>query len=110
MEMDTDAVERLALGLYAQKKRKKKAPGSPYQRRWTTYPTLIRVICSWQSGHHILDHLKRANCLEAEGHNPSSPIDADPLPQGVPLKPLIKSLKKKFHHLKKKLKKMEDDL
>ncbi|KAG1365046.1 hypothetical protein COCNU_12G000460 [Cocos nucifera] len=45
-----------------------------------------------------------------QGYNPPSPIDANPLPQGVPLKPLIKSLKKEIHNLKKKLKKMEDDL
>ncbi|EHA8589128.1 hypothetical protein COCNU_scaffold008155G000010 [Cocos nucifera] len=43
-------------------------------------------------------------------YNPPSPIDTDPLPKGVPLKPLIKSLKKEIHYLKKKLKKLEDDL
>ncbi|KAG1327776.1 hypothetical protein COCNU_01G017100 [Cocos nucifera] len=45
-----------------------------------------------------------------QGHDPSSSIDADPSPQGVSLKPLIKSLKKEVHHLKKKLKKIGDDL
>ncbi|KAG1370065.1 hypothetical protein COCNU_15G004310 [Cocos nucifera] len=41
---------------------------------------------------------------------PESSINADPLPQGVLLKSLIKSLKKEVHHLKKKLKKVEDNL
>ncbi|EHA8588103.1 hypothetical protein COCNU_scaffold004112G000080 [Cocos nucifera] len=41
---------------------------------------------------------------------PESSINTDLLPQGVPMKPLIKSLRGKIHLLKKKLKKMEDDL
>ncbi|EHA8588032.1 hypothetical protein COCNU_scaffold003949G000010 [Cocos nucifera] len=39
-----------------------------------------------------------------------SPINIDPLPQGVLLKPLIKDLKKEIHLLKRKLKKTEDNL
>ncbi|EHA8586531.1 hypothetical protein COCNU_scaffold000483G000010 [Cocos nucifera] len=66
----------------------------------------------------ILVRLKAALALEEKekkeaklkGHNLQSPINADFLPQGVPLKPLIKSLKKKIHHLKKKLKRMEEGL
>ncbi|EHA8586761.1 hypothetical protein COCNU_scaffold000903G000010 [Cocos nucifera] len=39
-----------------------------------------------------------------------SPTNVDPLPLGVLIKPLIKNLWKKVHLLRKKLKKMEDDL
>ncbi|EHA8587090.1 hypothetical protein COCNU_scaffold001417G000010 [Cocos nucifera] len=39
-----------------------------------------------------------------------SPTNADPLPLGVSIKPMIKNLRKEAHLLRKKLKKMEDDL
>ena len=39
-----------------------------------------------------------------------SPIDVESLPQEIPLKLIIKSLKRKIHHLRKKLKKIEDEL
>ncbi|EHA8588090.1 hypothetical protein COCNU_scaffold004099G000010 [Cocos nucifera] len=41
---------------------------------------------------------------------PSSPTDAELLSQGIPLKPIVKNLKRKIHHLKKKLKKIEAEL
>ncbi|EHA8592230.1 hypothetical protein COCNU_contig69376565G000010 [Cocos nucifera] len=41
---------------------------------------------------------------------PKSPINADPLPQGIPLKAHLKYLRKEVHQLKKKLKKIEDEL
>ncbi|KAG1327735.1 hypothetical protein COCNU_01G016690 [Cocos nucifera] len=39
-----------------------------------------------------------------------SPIDVEPLPQGIPLKVFNRKLKKEVHHLSKKLKKTEDEL
>ena len=39
-----------------------------------------------------------------------SSIDAEPLPQGISLKSIVKNLKKEVHHLRKKLKKAEDEL
>ena len=39
-----------------------------------------------------------------------SPIEAEPLPQGIPLKAHIKSLRREIHQTKKKLKKTEDEL
>ncbi|EHA8589512.1 hypothetical protein COCNU_scaffold010387G000010 [Cocos nucifera] len=50
------------------------------------------------------------NTLDDLGHDSSLPIDVDPLPHGVPIRPLIRSLKKEIHCLKKKLRKIEDDL
>ncbi|EHA8586717.1 hypothetical protein COCNU_scaffold000789G000020 [Cocos nucifera] len=38
-----------------------------------------------------------------------SPIDVELLPQGILLKLIVKNLKKKVHHLRKKLKKAEDE-
>ncbi|KAG1327775.1 hypothetical protein COCNU_01G017090 [Cocos nucifera] len=45
-EMDIDAVERLARGLYAQKKRKGKAPseGSKWARVRISDPTALAII------------------------------------------------------------------
>ena len=43
-------------------------------------------------------------------HWMQSPIDADLLPQEVSLKSMIRNLKREVHHLKKKLKKIEDEL
>ncbi|EHA8586795.1 hypothetical protein COCNU_scaffold000959G000010 [Cocos nucifera] len=34
-----------------------------------------------------------------------SPVEANPLPQGIPLKVLVKNLKREVHHLKRKLEK-----
>ncbi|EHA8588133.1 hypothetical protein COCNU_scaffold004190G000010 [Cocos nucifera] len=45
------------------------------------------------------------NASDNQGHTPHSLVDADPLPQGVSFKPLIRGLKKKVHLLRKKLKK-----
>ncbi|EHA8588403.1 hypothetical protein COCNU_scaffold005031G000040 [Cocos nucifera] len=39
-----------------------------------------------------------------------SPVEADPLPQGVPLKVHVKNLRKEVHQLKRKLGKMEGEL
>ena len=39
-----------------------------------------------------------------------SPIEVAPLPEGVSLKSIIKDLKRKVYHLKKRLKKTEDEL
>ncbi|KAG1348004.1 hypothetical protein COCNU_06G018330 [Cocos nucifera] len=79
-----------------------------------------------ESDHQMLAHSKRAHHQEAEAQKAQkdlrakihhlqervdeSPTNADSLPLGVPIKPLIKNLRKKVHLLKKKLKKMEDDL
>ena len=38
------------------------------------------------------------------------PIEAEPLPQGVPLKSHIRSLKKEIYQAKKKFEKIEDEL
>ncbi|EHA8586371.1 hypothetical protein COCNU_scaffold000249G000020 [Cocos nucifera] len=54
--------------------------------------------------------MEAVNPSDDQSRNPPSPLDADLLPQGVLLKSLIRNLKKKVHHLRKKLKKMEDDL
>ena len=39
-----------------------------------------------------------------------SPIDVEPLPQGIPLKVFNRKLKKEVHQLSKKLKKTKDEL
>ena len=43
-------------------------------------------------------------------HWMQSPVDADPLPQGVSLKSMIRNFRKEARHLKKKLKKIKDEL
>ncbi|KAG1362643.1 hypothetical protein COCNU_10G008620 [Cocos nucifera] len=87
-----------------------------------------------KSDHQMLAHIKRVHHQEAEAQKApedlraevnclqervdevehlaeeKSPINVDPLHQGVSIKPLIKNLRKKVHLLRKKLKKMEDDL
>ncbi|EHA8589058.1 hypothetical protein COCNU_scaffold007842G000010 [Cocos nucifera] len=67
--MDTDVTKRLVKGLYAQKKRKRKAPGEGL--KWVKVsasnpmaPTTANVAP--ESGHHMLAHLKRENCLKVE--------------------------------------------
>ena len=50
------------------------------------------------------------NPTSEQSLGPSSPVEAMPLPQGIPLKSMIKNLKKKVHHLKKKLKMMKNEL
>ncbi|EHA8586318.1 hypothetical protein COCNU_scaffold000183G000010 [Cocos nucifera] len=50
------------------------------------------------------------NSFGNQSHDPPSPVEADPLPQGIPLKSMVKNLKKEVHNLKKKLKKVEDEL
>ncbi|EHA8587318.1 hypothetical protein COCNU_scaffold001878G000020 [Cocos nucifera] len=52
----------------------------------------------------------RENASNKQGHNPHSLVDADPLPQKVSFKPLIRGLKKKVHLLRKRLKRVEADL
>ncbi|KAG1358599.1 hypothetical protein COCNU_08G000450 [Cocos nucifera] len=39
-----------------------------------------------------------------------SPIEADPLPQGMPLKSSLRRLRKKVHHLRRKVENMEGEL
>ena len=50
------------------------------------------------------------NSFDNRSHHSPSLTEADPLPQGIPQKLLIRNLIKEVHHLKKKLKKMEDEL
>ncbi|EHA8587963.1 hypothetical protein COCNU_scaffold003742G000020 [Cocos nucifera] len=84
-EMDTDVMERLTKGLYAQK-RKRAAPGGSSKRMRVDGPSFevlnvpmiafevisgIEVLpiigaASEQSGHHILAYLKRINHQEVE--------------------------------------------
>ena len=55
-----------------------------------------------------------ANVIQSSFSNqsrgPSSSTNVEPLPHGIPLKPIVKVYKREFYHLKKKLKKMEDEL
>ncbi|KAG1366908.1 hypothetical protein COCNU_13G006980 [Cocos nucifera] len=63
---------------------------------------------------HTIKVPKLVRKLEVAESDPTSsfesPTNGDPLPQGVPMNPLIKNLRKEVHLLRKKLKKMEDDL
>ncbi|EHA8586611.1 hypothetical protein COCNU_scaffold000575G000020 [Cocos nucifera] len=87
-----------------------------------------------ESGHHILAHLKRINRQEVEAlkvqgdlqakidclqekvaeakhlTEEKSPIDVEQLPQGIPLRSIVRNLKKEVHHLRKKLKRTKDEL
>ncbi|EHA8587141.1 hypothetical protein COCNU_scaffold001466G000050 [Cocos nucifera] len=82
-------------------------------------PDIIRDLTDKFAMPEVVDHMADLDQMQfvwdflrtfLKSHNLPSPIDADPLLQGVLLKPLMKSLKKEVYHLKKKLKKMEDDL
>ncbi|EHA8587634.1 hypothetical protein COCNU_scaffold002864G000020 [Cocos nucifera] len=50
------------------------------------------------------------NALDDLGHDSPLSVDANPLLRGVLIKPLIRSLKMEIHRLKKKLRKIKDDL
>ncbi|KAG1334184.1 hypothetical protein COCNU_03G003030 [Cocos nucifera] len=52
--------------------------------------------------------LKNPSSDHSQGR--SSPTDAELLSKGIPLRSIDKGLKREIHHLKKKLKKMEDEL
>ncbi|EHA8587121.1 hypothetical protein COCNU_scaffold001459G000030 [Cocos nucifera] len=50
------------------------------------------------------------NALDDLGHDSPLLVDADPLPRGIPIRSLIRRLKKEIRCLKRKLRKIEDDL
>ncbi|EHA8587016.1 hypothetical protein COCNU_scaffold001310G000010 [Cocos nucifera] len=88
----------------------------PWQLIWGFLGTILK------SDHQMLIHIKRAHRREVEAQKAQedlraeidhlqervdeSPTNANPLPLGVSIKPLIKNLRKKVYLLRKKLKKM----
>ncbi|EHA8586714.1 hypothetical protein COCNU_scaffold000782G000010 [Cocos nucifera] len=87
----------------ATKKKKKRAVGKKVERR-------VRSSKSGGPDQEQASLDDRENALDDIGHGFPLPIDADPLSNGILIKPLIRSLKKEIHHLKMKLRKIEDDL
>ncbi|EHA8587498.1 hypothetical protein COCNU_scaffold002442G000010 [Cocos nucifera] len=73
-----------------------------------------RAVQNFKSSKDIedikIDFALKAFLEGFQGHDLLSLVDADPLPQGVSFKPLIKDLKKKVHQLRKRLKRVEADL